>query len=63
VTKDVASRYNLAGLLASKGRQDEALAMLGEAVKLDSVNIIKTAKNDPRWNNLRQNKQFQALIK
>ena len=59
--KDEKVHYVLASTLASKGDRREALEHLKEAIELNATNRIH-ARNDPDFENLRDDENFQNLI-
>ena len=59
--RDEKVHYVLASTLASKGDRREALEHLKEAIELNATNRIH-ARNDPDFENLRDDENFQNLI-
>lgn len=53
--------YNLACAYAVTGRADRALALLSEALRLDS-DLVETSKHDPDLDTLRDDPAFQAIF-
>jgi tetratricopeptide (TPR) repeat protein len=54
--------FELAGLHAVLGQNDDALKYLGQAIALDSTNVPMAAKVDPRFSGLHDDPKFQALV-
>jgi tetratricopeptide (TPR) repeat protein len=54
--------YNQACCYALLGNTERAIASLQEAITLNPEEYQTLAKTDPDLNNLRDNKQFQALL-
>ena len=56
--------YNLAVVLSTRKSCDEAMTALERALALDSADrqILNTTRQDPRFNNCRQNARFQRLM-
>jgi tetratricopeptide (TPR) repeat protein len=54
--------YSLAALDSSVGRNEEALKYLTQAVAVGGTNAIMSARIDPRFEGLREDARFQALV-
>ena len=58
---DATARYNEACVLSILGRSQEALGSLKEAINLDP-RLLKTAKSDNDFNNIKNSDQFKTLV-
>jgi tetratricopeptide (TPR) repeat protein len=54
--------YSLAALDSSVGRKDDALKYLTQALAVGGTNAVISAKIDPRFEGLRNDPRFQALL-
>ncbi len=55
--------YSLAAMHATVGHRDDALKYLAESLAIGGTNAIISAKIDPRFASLRDDPDFQALVK